>query len=166
MALDKKQTIAYMIYGLILVGSLVYIIVAWFGVPVWRYFPVLGIWNLSSIPGEISMGYYGKFILIIPITLVIVALIGIVSIKTNIFSGSEIEENIFRGSAALSVFIAFIYYIGHESADIIVADGGIDATANFIGWTILLLIVICATVFLTKLATKSVIGEESQRGVI
>ncbi|GAH69864.1 unnamed protein product, partial [marine sediment metagenome] len=56
MTLEKKKSIAYFIYGLVLVGSLAYIWASWFGIPVWRYFPVLDIWNLGKISGETSMG--------------------------------------------------------------------------------------------------------------
>lgn len=165
MVLERKQAIAYFIYGLVLIGSLTYIWASWFGIPVWRYYPELNEWRLGRTAGEISMGYYGKFFIVIPISVIGAVIIFLIAKLTPLFSGSKNEELIFGGISSASVFIAFIYYIGHEGKEYIVESGGVDPVVHAIIWFIVLLVVLFAALYLTKLASNSVFGE-SQREVI
>jgi len=165
MVLERKKTLLYFIYGLVLIGSLTYIWASWFGIPVWRYYPVLNEWRLGKTPGEISMGYYGKFFIVIPIAVIGALIIFLIARMTSLFSGSKTEELIYGGISSASVFIAFIYYIGHEGTAYIVENAGVDSVVHAIIWFIVLIIVLAATLLVTKRATKSVFGE-SKRGVI
>ncbi len=165
MALEKNKTISYFIYGLVLIGSLTYIWASWFGIPVWRYYPVLNEWRLGKTPGEISMGYYGKFFIVIPISIIGAIIIFLIARQTSLFSGSKTEELIFGGVSSASVFIAFLYYIGHEGTAYIVETADIDPVVHAIIWFIVLMLLLVAVLLITKKATKSVFGE-SKREVI
>ena len=116
MGVDAMQAQAYFIYGLVLIGSLAYIWVSWYGIPVWRYYPVSNSFRVGKTPGQISMGYYGKFFLVIPIAFVGALIILLLS-KSSVFSGTDAEENTFRTFSSASVFVALIYYIGHEGTE-------------------------------------------------
>jgi len=163
MTLEKKKSIAYFIYGLVLVGSLAYIWASWFGIPVWRYFPVLDIWNLGKISGETSMGYYGKFFLVIPIALIGAIIIFLLAKFTSLFSGSRSEDLIFGSASSGATFIALIYYIGHEGTSYIVNDAGVDAVLHAIIWAIVLLGLLFFTLIVTKTASKAVFEKSEER---
>ncbi len=165
MGLERKKTLLYFIYGLVLIGSLTYIWASWFSIPVWRYYPVLNEWRLGKTPGEISMGYYGKFFIVIPIAVIGALIIFLIARMTSLFSGSKTEELIYGGISSASVFIAFLYYIGHEGTGYIVENAGVDSVVHAIIWFIVLIIVLAATLLVTKRATKSVFGE-SKREII
>jgi hypothetical protein len=162
MGVDAKQAQTYFIYGLVLIGSLAYIAVSWFGIPVLRYYPVSNEFKVGKTQGQISMGYYGKFFLVIPIAFVGALIILQLSKGTSIFSGTDSEELVFRSFSTASVFVAIIYYIGHEGSEIIVGKGGVNVILHAVIWVIVLLVLLGVIRTCTKLAVKSVHGEKKR----